>query len=250
MRDYSDHRSLWDGMDTTPYLYPGAEWRHSQGAVVVLAVGADRTIVVAERFTGDWRIVEEDTPRILTCMVPVSDPFSLIEPSGLCGPPAMDAHVAHCVDCDCVLALNCDDEPIDGSRCPDDAIRCETCHDEAVIECCARNHNGRHVNPGHEVMRDDATETSGDGPVCEDCRDNYYAECDSCRTTVRQSDTYTAECGDTICDECYSSRYFTCDNCGDIYHEDQYGGNSLCDGCYADEPDNDDDGYCSSSSRE
>lgn len=69
--------------------------------------------------------------------------------------------------------------------------------------------------------------------ICDECIRRHYTQCDDCGRYERDGDTYRTNSGADICVSCYADSYFTCEGCSDIFHNDQYATDGLCDACEA-----------------
>lgn len=116
---------------------------------------------------------------------------------------------------------------------------------------------------GKELEDMDAMYHIGGGEyICEDCRYDYYIDCNDCDDLIYESDAipvdddryvcdqcaleyYTCDHCDglynrynlavndgrtTLCGTCFEEYYFICDDCGEVYHVDD-GNGYYCDGC-------------------
>ena len=83
------------------------------------------------------------------------------------------------------------------------------------------------------------------GYVCEHCIDRHFYYCDSCDEYVREDDAYWIECENRyVCESCLDHYYSYCENCGEYFPDDdvrEYNGLMLCNDCYEDRVENDDD---------
>lgn len=121
-----------------------------------------------------------------------------------------------CADCGCYID---DDEAIyvDGEYyCRDCVSHCE---------CCDSYH------------RDESYWVESEGRyICENCFDNYYTSCGYCGEVVSRDDAYWVENeGEYVCEDCVDEHYFRCDKCDEYYRNDernQLAGRHLCDDCY------------------
>lgn len=56
--------------------------------------------------------------------------------------------------------------------------------------------------------------------------------CADCGQVIGEDDQQTNADGDSICERC-AENYFYCDNCRETYHNDDYGGEGLCQDCWS-----------------
>ena len=130
-----------------------------------------------------------------------------------------------CQDCGCVIE---DEEDIVWI---DDEPYCRDCC--SYCECCNRYH------------RLESHYARGYGDVCQDCLDEDFTYCECCEEYVRSTETYYVECEDRyVCDDCLNSYYTRCEDCYEYYpNEDmhEYGDMMLCNDCYEERKDNDED---------
>jgi hypothetical protein len=136
-----------------------------------------------------------------------------------------------------VRCYECDEKIDDGDEITtnDGHYLCQTCFDDSYFVC---------YDCGDVFSTDDMI-TTGDGEnICVSCRENNYYRCDDCGEIYREGN-FRCDDNSTICDNCYSDHYFTCDNCGAITHIDNHcstnNGDDLCEYCYENCDDDDDD---------
>lgn len=155
----------------------------------------------------------------------------------------------HIGNWDCI---NEDGEDIDNPYEPKGYEECEICHEEMdednYYHCddCGRNVCGDHA---HWV---DDRHTY----VCQICREANYTRCNSCEELFHDEDTYEVDdnyycrhCRDEkfeYCDACEEwvdeDETFVCDDCGKCYCHSCSGDNEgLCDDCYEEEEEEDEE---------
>lgn len=123
------------------------------------------------------------------------------------------------------LCIECAEELSEGLYCSDCESRCHYC-----FECEERVSETFTVYDRHGNARE----------VCEECRDEYYRECEECGEYHPADAMYSLGDGDGyVCQSCYDSYYSTCEECGGVYRnddlyavQDQYGSSiSVCEDC-------------------
>lgn len=98
----------------------------------------------------------------------------------------------------------------------DDYILCISCRENSFI-CSACE----------ELADNNNMHSYRDGYVCEDCYSAVTKICDCCGSSYDPDD---ADAWNGMCSDC-ANEHFLCDNCGEIYCNDNYGGNGLCYEC-------------------
>lgn len=91
---------------------------------------------------------------------------------------------------------------------------------------------------GEEIQdNEDMYNIGNDDYVCEDCRDNYYIQCEDCDRFVLDDNIVTADDNRYICNDCADDHYYTCDHCNELYSSRHLsidtGYTTLCDNCYS-----------------
>lgn len=114
-----------------------------------------------------------------------------------------------CRACECESESTFRHATTDAILCEDCAILCEEC-DGAFTELesvCGRE-------------------------ICEECRNEIYTRCVDCREWY-DPDTGGGcdQNGGGVCESC-AENYFYCDGCHETFHNDDYGGDCLCENCY------------------
>lgn len=86
---------------------------------------------------------------------------------------------------------------------------------------------------------------AGIGWVCEDCISEHFTYCEMCGAYERNDYAVYIECEDRyVCDDCAGRYYFCCEDCGEYYRNEDsysYNGDILCEDCYNERKDNEDD---------
>lgn len=91
--------------------------------------------------------------------------------------------------------------------------------EEVILERCD--------DCGDELPENEINENG----ICEDCECNYRS-CDDCGDRTHEDDQVFADGHSRlICEDCYCKNYFTCGECGEVYHDNEYSRNSLCNNC-------------------
>lgn len=129
-----------------------------------------------------------------------------------------------CEDCGCHIDED-DVIWIDGDAYCGDCVH--------YCERCCEHHRG------HETYID------GYGYVCDDCRDEYFYYCECCDKWVREDDAYWVECEDRyVCEYCRDHYYTRCDDCDELFRDEdmhEYGDLTLCEDCYDERKENEDE---------
>jgi hypothetical protein len=113
--------------------------------------------------------------------------------------------------------------------CNDSYTECERCSDRVELD------ESQSVRVGRRSYE----------RWCDDCAGDNTFTCQSCDETVSDDcDNYHTGNG-TVCGPCYEEYYTTCGECGEAIHNDhsryhEGRGESLCESCYEDEPEEED----------
>ena len=99
---------------------------------------------------------------------------------------------------------------------------CTSCSEQLELDECGQPH-GR--------------SRSGKG-ICESCADRSWSLCYSCGVWVL--DNYFNSEHDS-CQQCINENYFTCESCDNLFPNDDYCGDGMCEYCYDQRNDDDDD---------
>lgn len=75
-------------------------------------------------------------------------------------------------------------------------------------------------------------------PVCIECLEENYTQCDDCGAWVSNDEYYSTAYDTSICQICYENNYFYCERCEQIYHNDDYGEDGCCYHCCDEEKNN------------
>lgn len=91
---------------------------------------------------------------------------------------------------------------------------------------------------GTLIPEDEATLTSTQVVVCDDCRDNHFGHCEDCGDWFPDRDIISDD-NHVLCNRCFDRNYGTCSNCSDIIHTDDIyyhepSDNYFCHSCYDD----------------
>ena len=96
-----------------------------------------------------------------------------------------------------------------------------------------------------EYHRDDETYVEGYGYVCDDCLNRHFDYCDCCDNYVLQDYSYYVECEDRyVCDSCIDRYYTRCEDCDEYFPDEymhSYGDMVLCEDCYNERVENEDE---------
>lgn len=57
--------------------------------------------------------------------------------------------------------------------------------------------------------------------ICDNCKDQYYFECEECGELHHNDDWLETSDYTEICKECFDNNYFECEDCNSIYHNDE-----------------------------
>lgn len=86
------------------------------------------------------------------------------------------------------------------------------------------------------IVSDENTQETPNGPICQDCLDSDFFQCEDCGGYFPDDEKIVTANGDAICQSCYDEEYYTCEQCGEVYQQsdityiertEQY----LCDYC-------------------
>jgi len=97
---------------------------------------------------------------------------------------------------------------------------CDSCHCE--------------IEEGEENIFDDI-------PYCETCFDDQFFCCSMCEESSPEGESHSIY--DTrynrinVCENCFENHTGYCEGCGEYVHEDIYHGNSMCNSCYEESED-------------
>lgn len=106
--------------------------------------------------------------------------------------------------------------------------------EEPICENCYESEFTECDDCGY-LIRNRRITYAGERPICPDCIDDYR-ECDSCHEMVRRDDTITDD-NNTYCEDCYHDHLRRCIRCrqifdrSDLTYDDEFDG-YFCDTCY------------------
>lgn len=112
-------------------------------------------------------------------------------------------------------------------------------HNHAICPTCLPNF-AQCADCGQWTRRRDNDEE----PLCRGCRNRRHQQvtCVGCQNIFEPDQLRRDERGCGLCQTCQDSdEYFVCDSCGYWNHDNNYGRDGLCDSCYEDRYDRDED---------
>jgi len=100
---------------------------------------------------------------------------------------------------------------------------CEDCYNELFGFC----------DDCGTVVEIEKINNIGDKFICKNCLNDKYFVCDDCGEYKPNTEEIQLYNDKYICESCYSNNgYFTCEQCENVFPEDCYGDNGLCQDCY------------------
>lgn len=123
-----------------------------------------------------------------------------------------------------IPCVNCGNEikDVDEAYDYDGGKLCQECFEDDFFMCEGCNEVDNVVS---------AHKGADEAYYCQSCFDERFCVCDDCGDPIRRSEAMWVD-DNTLCNSCYNENYFYCEGCGRDYHNDNYGGDGLCRGCY------------------